>query len=383
MADRDLVVIGASTGGVEALMQIARELPSDFPAPVLVVLHVPAEGRSNLPAILARVGPLPALHARDGERIRPGLIYCAPPDRHLIVRDGHIGLTKGAQENLHRPSVDVLFRSAALARDGRSIGVVLSGALDDGASGLRTIKAAGGIAIVQDPADAIVPGMPTSAMELTSVDHVLPASEIGSLLPRLVGEPRGENTMSEETRTRLARENEMSSNPERPPETPDGKPSVFGCPDCGGVLWEVDETGMRFRCRIGHAYTARALLATQQEGLEDTLWVALRALEEQESLSRRMLDRSWASARTKSRLEERVNELSQRATTLRNFLMSPAFDIAREESGEEEEQLGTPDTDAGNGRTARRRASARNGGSERDDGARRDDARHRDEQRTG
>jgi two-component system, chemotaxis family, protein-glutamate methylesterase/glutaminase len=359
MADRDLVVIGASTGGVEALMQIARDLPADFRAAVLVVLHVPAEGRSNLPAILARSGPLPASHARDGEPIHGGRIYCAPPDHHLVVRDGHIGLTKGPQENLHRPSVDVLFRSAALARDGRTIGVVLSGALDDGASGLRTIKAAGGIAIVQEPADAVVPGMPTSAMELTKVDHVLSASEIGSLLPRLVAEPRGDTTMDEETRKQSARENHMSSDPDHPPETPQGTPSVFGCPDCGGVLWEVDETGMHFRCRIGHAYTARSLLAAQHEGIEDTLWAALRALEEQESLSRRMLDRSWASSRTRTRHAERVEELSKRATTLREFLMSPTFDVAREESIEENGGAVKSESNGRNGGSARRGARRR------------------------
>jgi two-component system, chemotaxis family, protein-glutamate methylesterase/glutaminase len=185
----DLVVVGASAGGVEALIRVVGELPGDFDAAVLVVLHLTPNASSNLPAILARAGRLPAAHARDGEPIRPGQILVAPPDRHLVVRDGRAHLSSGPAENLQRPAVNVLFRSAAMNWDGRTVGIVLSGALDDGADGLRAIAMAGGLAIVQDPADALVPSMPMEALEAAEVDHVLPADEIGRQLPELMRAP--------------------------------------------------------------------------------------------------------------------------------------------------------------------------------------------------
>jgi two-component system chemotaxis response regulator CheB len=187
------VVVGASAGGVEALTRFVRELPADFEAAVLVVLHLKPTAASNLPAILARAGRLPAAHAQDGEAIEPGRILVAPPDRHLLVHEGRVQLSSGPSENFHRPAVDVLFRSAALNRDGRTVGVVLSGALDDGADGLRSIARAGGLTIVQDPADAIIPSMPMHALEAAPVDRVLPADEIGRQLPQLLRAPRVEN----------------------------------------------------------------------------------------------------------------------------------------------------------------------------------------------
>jgi two-component system, chemotaxis family, protein-glutamate methylesterase/glutaminase len=327
VANRDLVVVGASAGGVEALIRVVSELPSDFPAAMLVVLHVPADTPSNLPAILGRVGRLPAAHARDDEPIEPGRILVAPPDWHLLVQDGRVRLSSGPFENLNRPAVDVLFRSAAINRDGRTIGVVLSGALDDGAAGLRTIALAGGLAVVQDPGDALIPSMPRSALEAARVDHVLPADEIGRKLPELLGTPDGESAMDQRTKETLEHEVAISAMDRTGmPETPPGSPSVFGCPDCGGVLWEVDhEHGLRFRCRVGHAYTAHSLLAAEDSGLEDALWAALRALEEQESLSRRMMDRHWGSGaeRSRTRLKQRTDELRQRADVLRRFLTTP------------------------------------------------------------
>jgi two-component system chemotaxis response regulator CheB len=325
--DRDLVVVGASAGGVEALIRVVREFPADLDAAVLVVLHMTPNASSNLPAILARAGPLPASHARDGEPLERGRILVAPPDRHLLVRDGHARLSSGPSENLHRPAVDVLFRSAAINRDGRTVGIVLSGALDDGADGLRTIAMAGGLAIVQDPADALIPSMPLSALEAAGVEHVLPADQIGRQLPELLRAPHGENAMDQRMRETLEHEVAVSEmDGFRTAETPPGSPSGFGCPDCGGVLWEVGEqAGLRFRCRVGHAYTARALLAAEDAGLEDALWAALRALEEQESLSRRMLERHWGGAaqRSRKRLQQRTDELRERSEVLRRFLSSP------------------------------------------------------------
>ena len=185
ISEHRIIVIGASAGGVEAISQVVRELPADVPAAVCVVLHFPASGTSVLPSILARVGSLPAAHAVDGEPIQPGRIYVAPPDRHLIVRQERVELSIGPKENNHRPAVDVMFRTAARSHGPRVIGVVLSGTLDDGTVGLAAIRKQRGIAVVQDPEDALYPGMPRSALENVGGDHVLPVAGIGALLGRL------------------------------------------------------------------------------------------------------------------------------------------------------------------------------------------------------
>lgn len=189
MPHRDVVVVGASAGGVEALRELVHGLPADLPASVLVVRHVPPESQSALPRILARSGPLPAAHALDGEELRPARIYVAPADFHMLVEDGRIRLVRGPRENLHRPAVDPLFRSAAAAYGRRVVGVVLTGALDDGTAGLATIKRCGGVAVVQDPADATFSSMPASALRNVRVDHSVPLAGIAPLLDRLVREP--------------------------------------------------------------------------------------------------------------------------------------------------------------------------------------------------
>ncbi len=188
MANRDIVVIGASAGGVESLRSLVRGLSPDLPAAVFVVMHVQPYAVSRLPEILARSCPLPVDHARDGDRIVPGRIYVAPPDRHLLLRPGRVELTRGPRENHTRPAVDPLFRSAARAYGRRVAGVVLSGALYDGAAGVLAVKTRGGAAVVQDPTEAAVDGMPRSALRLVEVDHVLPVAEIAPLLVRLARE---------------------------------------------------------------------------------------------------------------------------------------------------------------------------------------------------
>src|SRR5919107_2308696 len=188
MADHGIVVVGASAGGVEALAELAASLPSELSAAVFVVLHLPPTGTSALPEILHRHGPLPAAHVKDGEPIQPGRIYVAPPDHHLLLRTGHVHLSHGPRENGHRPAIDPLFRSAAREYASRVIGLVLSGSLDDGTAGLLAIKSRGGVAVVQDPADALYPGMPGSALEHLQVDHVLPAASMGQLLTTLTAD---------------------------------------------------------------------------------------------------------------------------------------------------------------------------------------------------
>lgn len=323
---RDLIVIGASAGGIEAVRQLIGELPPDLEAAVLVVLHTSGRGGSLLPQILGRATRLEASHPRDGERIRHGQIYIAPPDFHMLVEDGHMRVLQGPRENLHRPAIDPLFRSAAVHAGRRTIGVVLTGLLDDGTSGLMVVKAHGGAAIVQDPETAMFSAMPKNALEQVPEATVLPLERIAAELMRLVKEalpeeekdpPAPGTTEAKETRF-LEREMPQISNGERP-----GEPSVFACPDCGGVLWELEENGfLRFRCRVGHAFTARHLRAEQRHAVETALWSALRALEESAALYHRLADKAAVlRPSTASRFRERAQNTEENARVLREFLV--------------------------------------------------------------
>jgi two-component system, chemotaxis family, protein-glutamate methylesterase/glutaminase len=323
MPDHDIVVVGASAGGVEALVGLAASLPADLPAAVFVVLHVPPTGTSVLPDILSRHGRLPASHAKDGEPIEPGRIYVAPPDHHLLVRTDHLHLTRGPRENGHRPAVDPLFRSAAREHATGVVGVVLSGALDDGTAGLVAVKARGGVAVVQDPSDALYPGMPASALEHAKVDHVLPAASIGALLARLASEPAQVPPGPAPTDMKVEVEVEGFSLQAMEGEHP-GEPSGFSCPDCNGVLWAIRDGGLqRFRCRVGHAWSSESLLTRQSEALEAALWIALRSLEERAALARRLAEpaRRRGHTITATRFEEQATEAQQAARVVRELLV--------------------------------------------------------------
>jgi two-component system, chemotaxis family, protein-glutamate methylesterase/glutaminase len=323
MPDHDIVVVGASAGGVEALVSLAASLPADLQAAVFVVLHVPSTGTSALPDILGRHGRLPAGHVKDGEPIELGRIYVAPPDHHLLIRTGHVHLTRGPRENGHRPAVDPLFRSAAREYATRVIGVVLSGALDDGTAGLVAVKSRGGITVVQDPQDALYPGMPASALEHAEVDHVLPAASMGALLARLATEPAEEPSGPAPTDMKVEVEVEGFSLVAMEGEHP-GEPSGFSCPDCSGVLWAIQDGGMqRFRCRVGHAWSPESLLTRQSEALEAALWIALRSLEERAALARRLAEpaRRRGHTITASRFEEQASEAQQAARVVRELLL--------------------------------------------------------------
>jgi two-component system chemotaxis response regulator CheB len=287
MANRDLIVIGASAGGVEALRAVVAKLPLDLPAAVLVVLHLPDSSRSALPSILQRAGPLPAVHPRDGERLGHGQIVVAPPNHHLIVLDGAVRLTHGPRENGYRPAIDPLFRSAARWYGPRVIGVILSGTLDDGTAGQMAIAAEGGVTVVQEPGDALYPGMPRSVLEHLSVDHIAPAGELGRLLASLAGQPLPEDHRARPSPSSWA-EIAMSESPPFAGSGPVGDPAGLGCPQCGGSLYELDEGPLvRYRCRVGHAWSPQSLLAEQSEALESALWMALRTLEDRAALCRR------------------------------------------------------------------------------------------------
>jgi two-component system chemotaxis response regulator CheB len=284
----DVVVIGASAGGVEALQAVVSRLPAGLPVALLVVLHVPRSAPSALPRILDRAGPLPAQAAVDGERLRRRRIYVAAVDHHLLVIDGRVRLSRGPSENGHRPAVDPLFRSAARAYGPSVAGVVLSGSRDDGAAGLLAIKRAGGTAIVQDPADALHPSMPLAALERVAVDHVVPAAKIGDLLAELVGTEVDDDGPSPDTDL-LDAEVAMANRAPLTTDETDAVPAGYGCPQCGGALYEIDEAPVpRYRCRVGHAWSPDSLLDEQAIATESALWMALRALEEKSSLGRRM-----------------------------------------------------------------------------------------------
>lgn len=329
MRARTVIAIGASAGGVEALRQAVRELPPDLDAAVLVVIHIAPDSSSVLPQILNRAGPLPAIHAEDGLLINRGHIYVAPPNQHMLVQDGHLRIVHGPRENRSRPAVDPLFRTVAMAYGPRAIGVVLTGSLDDGTTGLLAIKQRGGIAVVQDPADALFPGMPSSALANVTVDHVVPLADIAATLVRLVEKIANERrpaTVSNPSddikfESDLAKVDMHAIGEDDRP----GRPSGFGCPDCGGVLWELrDGEYVHYRCRVGHGYSAESLLSAQGDGVEEALWSALRALEEKASLSRRLADRARQHNQPAvvERFEEQTASATQHANILRDILLN-------------------------------------------------------------
>jgi len=267
----DIIVVGASAGGVEALITLVQKLPANFPAALFVVVHFPAQSPSVLPRILNRAGPLPAAHARHEEVIQPGRIYVAVPDHHLLLHSGVVHVVRGPKENHCRPAIDPLFRSAAVAYGPRVIGVILSGSLGDGTAGLLTVKQRGGVAIVQDPVDALFPEMPRTALEYINADYVLPTAEIAPMLVRLAHEPVAEIlsqivSNNDKLEIALAEANMATIENEGRPSAP----SVYACPDCGGTLWELQDGDLlRFRCRTGHAFSAESLLSVQAEALAD------------------------------------------------------------------------------------------------------------------
>lgn len=312
MPNRNIVVIGASAGGVEALQRLCASLPSDFPAVVLIAQHLSPSARSMLPQLIERVAAMPTGAPADGDPIEAGRIYVAAPDHHMLVRSGKVLMRRGPKENRSRPAVNALFRSAAVAYGGRVIGVVLTGLLDDGTEGLIAIKAAGGLSIVQDPADAEWPSMPRNALQRDHVDHVVPLADLGTLLNRLVREDAGESVPLAqeyviEDRIAALEFAVMESDVVTP-----GQPSRISCPDCGGVLNQIEvEREIRFRCQVGHAFTPLGLGAAQNDELERALAVAARTHRDRIRLFEQMRDS--ANARRLPHAERRWQKASQDA----------------------------------------------------------------------
>jgi two-component system chemotaxis response regulator CheB len=328
MAGQDIVVVGASAGGVEALIRLVGDLPDDLPASMFIVLHMAAHTGTALSRILSRQTGLPVDHPRDGEPIRPHRIYVAVPDRHLIVGRGTIRVTNGPRENGYRPSVDTLFRSAAASYGLRVVGVVLSGTRDDGTAGLRAIHARGGTAIVQDPLEALFPGMPQSALAGDHPDYVLPVAEIAPLLSKLAWEERSEERRSQPVPDALDDELRWA-HPDleapAPADPPLGTPSGFTCPECHGSLWEIEDGGFpRYRCRVGHGFSADSLLVTQRTDVETALWTAYRALEERAALCQRLAERAKGrhAEITAEHFRAEAAEVLRQAGVLRALLLS-------------------------------------------------------------
>lgn len=320
MANRDIIVIGASAGGLEALRILLADLPVDLPATVFVVLHV--GDTSQLAPILDRVGQLPVKQAVNGEVLERCYVYVAPPGKHLLLHDDHVLLRRGPRENLARPAIDPLFRSAAATFSGRVIGVVLSGALSDGTAGLRAIKRCGGLAVVQDPDDALVPDMPLNALRHVEVDHVMPVAAMGPLLSSLARQraaPKPEVPLDIRLEAAIAAQ-ELT---DMRVDDMLGKPSRFTCPECHGALWEIEDGSMlRYRCHVGHAFSADAVLASQGDEIDRLLNTLLRSHQERAALARRMAEKERVDGRNNlaAQLERRAGEYDDDAALVKSLL---------------------------------------------------------------
>jgi two-component system chemotaxis response regulator CheB len=316
-----VIAIGASAGGIQAVRTILQSIPEGFPAAILIVVHTSAEGPGLLPTILQRNSPIEVVPALEGIPIQRGMAYVAVPGKHLIVENGRTQSTRGPFENRNRPAIDPMFRSVAKAYGRGAIGVVLSGYLDDGTAGLLAIKRHGGRTAVQDPDDAEVPSMPMKALASVNVDIVASAERLPSLLISMVREgipepipPEKEEKMEEKS-----------------------FPSVYTCPECHGTLWEVQNGKiLRFECRVGHAYSQESMVEDQNESTERALWAALRALEESAQLSRRLVKRSEEMRQNLAveRFQARAKQAEAHIRALRRIL------------GHVEPQMGSPENES-------------------------------------
>ncbi len=317
MFGHEIIVVGASAGGVDAIPRLIGSLPADLPASVFVVLHIPASGPDLLRDIVGSRSALTVGNGIDGEEILPGHVYLAPPDMHLQLEVGRVRLNRGPRENRHRPAIDALFRSAAEAYGPRVTGVVLTGHLDDGTAGLNSVKIHGGVAIVQDPKDAMAPGMPESALRNVKVDYCVPLSEIAPLLVRLA---TARTVSPRKPRAAKAALRELS-----PHEMSKqfGRPTAFVCPECNGPLWETKSARpLQFRCHVGHAYSPDSLLADHGEALERALWTAVRIFDEQAALVRRLSVRRVQSPTSSSDSEARAVKFETDAEAIRKLLQT-------------------------------------------------------------
>lgn len=319
MANRDILAIGASAGGVEALLHLAESMPREFPAAVLITIHMPSYSKSVLDDLLSRAGHLSASFAHGGERLRKGQVFIAPPDRHLLLEDDHLLLGQGPRENRARPAIDPMMRSVAVCCGARAVGVVLTGTLTDGASGLWAIDQCGGMTIVQDPSDAAFPDMPANALNRLRPDHVVTLAAMPRLLISLVSQPMGEPMPVPES---IQFEVEIAKGSHATIDDMDhlGKRSGFACPDCHGAMWEVDEGDLvRYRCHVGHTYIAELLSLALDENLRRAIASALRTLEERRTLLKKLQSQAEnTNSRIAASWAQRANEVEQELAVLRS-----------------------------------------------------------------
>lgn len=319
---RNIVVIGTSAGGLEALDQLIGQLPTDLPAAIFIVQHMAPENSGV--ALLHTLGKHKAFDcklASDGEAFEKGRIYIAPPDFHLLVKPSTLLVTKGARENRYRPAIDPLFRSAAVTHGPSVIGMVLTGMLDDGTAGLIAIQKCGGITVVQDPKDAAYPAMPQSALNNAKVDHCIPVAEMGRLLEKLTHESPGKGkAIPKDIRTEAKIAERVLSDVAQMNGL--GSQVPYNCPNCGGVLWEMDTPDVeRYRCHTGHSFTAAALLTSQSEKIEETLWTSLRMFEERKNLLNNMA-RTQMRQKGKDSYAQRAKDTEVHIERIREMLLA-------------------------------------------------------------
>lgn len=347
MFTHDIVVIGASAGGIEALSHFVNELPSDLPVSIFVVVHFPTQSESILPDILSRKSALPAYHPYNREPIAPGRIYVAPPNYHLHLEQDFIRLEHGARENGFRPAIDPLFRSAACIYGPRVVGVLLSGSLDDGVTGLNLIHRSGGVILAQDPAEAIVPSLPLNAIENSPIDAVLSVEKIAQRIVELAHEPIDQEAFQ------LMKEDQEQSNRFiqddmkgfEHGEQSKNQRTVLTCPECGGVIWEIREGDqVHYDCHVGHSYSSETMLHAQSAALEAALWTAVRTLEERAALIRRLAVRAanHKSHLVEKRFLQQADEAERDASIIRTLLERPSA------SGQAERSKLTKSSDMGN-----------------------------------
>ncbi len=320
-----LFVIGASLSGIDALCELVSKLPANFPAPIFIAQHVAPHSPGMLPYLLSKAGPLPAVHPKNAAAFQPGTIYVAPPDRHMLIQNGYVRLSHGPQENLARPAIDPLFRSAAVNYGSAAVGVVLTGQLNDGTSGLLAIKDRGGFTIVQEPSEATARSMPLSAIRHMNVDKVCTLDEMARLFIVLANDapPETEQSLEQlmEIENRIAEGifnvedwwalEQMST------------PSGLNCPNCRSALYELkDHRVLRYRCRSGHAFSAQSLLSGQADAREAYLSSLFGALIEEATLAKRLRREPLFSENsyTAEGLEDRVATLDHQANQVSGWL---------------------------------------------------------------
>ena len=327
---RDIIVVGTSEGGLEALDALIAQLPTDLAATMFIAQHMAPHNSGE--ALMRRLGRHKAFHvtlARDGERFKVGRIYVAPPDTHLLLKPGKVLVRKGARENLSRPGVDPLFRSAAVAYGPRVIGVLLTGMLDDGAAGLIAIKRCGGVTIVQDPKDAAYSAMPQNALDRLDVNHCVPMAGMGELLATLVAKPHGKAVpVPVDIRTEAEIAERVLSDVAQVEGL--GVQVPYNCPNCGGVLWEMKTPSeKRYRCHTGHSFTEQTLLASQSEKIEEMLWISLRMFEERKNLLTSM-GRTTGGRSRKGANRQQLLETRGHIERIRSMLLDPQSQSAED-----------------------------------------------------